>query len=228
MRKGSLLGVTAIVLIGLNSASAESYKYDVPVILKGTLVTATADPSATISEKKESFPALKLDKSITVVCDQSDPACENETDVNLMQLALNDGAFKNYKNNIGNKVNVKGSLFHSDNGHHLTRVLILTSSIETISTGGGYKTVGLVNDFNRNLSGKKYLQDTTSNLLAFIIILTLIAAYFIPFITAKIRKHHNALAIFVLNFLLGWTALGWIAALIWSCTQVKTPDSHKS
>lgn len=43
-----------------------------------------------------------------------------------------------------------------------------------------------------------------------------LALYFAPTIIASFRKHPNALGIFLLNFLLGWTLLGWIGALIWS------------
>ena len=30
------------------------------------------------------------------------------------------------------------------------------------------------------------------------------------------RKHNNIVAILVLNLVLGWTFLGWLAALLWS------------
>jgi hypothetical protein len=45
--------------------------------------------------------------------------------------------------------------------------------------------------------------------------------YFLPWIIALIRGHHNAGAIFLLNFLLGWTFIGWIVAFIWSFTCVR-------
>ena len=52
-----------------------------------------------------------------------------------------------------------------------------------------------------------------------------VVAYFVPAWIAAHRKHPQAAAIFILNFLLGWTILGWIAALIWSATAVeKTPS----
>jgi hypothetical protein len=53
-----------------------------------------------------------------------------------------------------------------------------------------------------------------------------IIVYFIPNWIASARKHHNANAIFVTNLLLGWTALGWIAALIWSLTAVKAESTN--
>jgi hypothetical protein len=46
-------------------------------------------------------------------------------------------------------------------------------------------------------------------------------AYFIPCIIALMRSHRNAMAIFVLNLLLGWSVLGWIIALVWAMTAAK-------
>ncbi len=50
-------------------------------------------------------------------------------------------------------------------------------------------------------------------------LLVLIAMYFVPTIIGYCRGHKQALAIGALNFLLGWTVLGWIAAFIWSLTS---------
>ena len=41
--------------------------------------------------------------------------------------------------------------------------------------------------------------------------------YFIPSIVG--RHKTNAGAIFVLNFLLGWSFIGWVAALVWACSK---------
>ena len=49
-----------------------------------------------------------------------------------------------------------------------------------------------------------------------LILATLI--YFLPTIIALARGHLSTLAIFLLNLFLGWTLLGWLIALIWSCT----------
>lgn len=46
----------------------------------------------------------------------------------------------------------------------------------------------------------------------------MVAAYFLPTLIAGIRNHHNAGAILALNLLLGWTFIGWAAALVWSFT----------
>jgi hypothetical protein len=50
----------------------------------------------------------------------------------------------------------------------------------------------------------------------------LIALYFVPSVIALGRGHRNMNAIGLTNLLLGWTFLGWIAALIWSFTN---PDA---
>lgn len=44
------------------------------------------------------------------------------------------------------------------------------------------------------------------------------ALYFLPTIVASTRGHLSALGIFLLNLFLGWTLIGWLLALIWSCT----------
>ncbi|MEN5216864.1 superinfection immunity protein [Pseudomonas pudica] len=46
--------------------------------------------------------------------------------------------------------------------------------------------------------------------------------YLLPAINAKSRKHPSVGAIFLLNLFLGWTILGWLAALIWSATATST------
>jgi hypothetical protein len=45
--------------------------------------------------------------------------------------------------------------------------------------------------------------------------------YFLPAFIAWQRDHHALLAIFILNLLLGWTFLGWVAALVWSAMPIK-------
>lgn len=49
-----------------------------------------------------------------------------------------------------------------------------------------------------------------------------LAVYFMPWMVARSRGHKNAAAIAVLNFFLGWTALGWVIALVWAYTDGKT------
>ena len=55
-------------------------------------------------------------------------------------------------------------------------------------------------------------------------LLASIIFYFLPFIIALIRGHHQGLAIFLLNLLLGWTFIGWVASLVWACTKTGVPN----
>ena len=54
---------------------------------------------------------------------------------------------------------------------------------------------------------------------AFGLVIILLAIYFIPLFVAVMREHKNATAIAALNFLLGWTFIGWAGALVWSLTS---------
>ena len=40
--------------------------------------------------------------------------------------------------------------------------------------------------------------------------------YFLPSIIAFRRKHRNRVAILVINIFLGFTGIGWVAALVWA------------
>ena len=46
-----------------------------------------------------------------------------------------------------------------------------------------------------------------------------LALYFVPFIIAYKTDHPHKVGIFVLNFLLGATVLGWVGALVWAVTR---------
>jgi hypothetical protein len=56
---------------------------------------------------------------------------------------------------------------------------------------------------------------------ALALLLLLFAPYFLPSLIAGIRHHHNTGAVFVLNLLLGWTLVGWVAAMVWAHTRVR-------
>jgi len=46
-----------------------------------------------------------------------------------------------------------------------------------------------------------------------------ILVYFIPTAVAVARHHRQSVAIFLINFMLGWTLIGWLGALVWSFTN---------
>jgi hypothetical protein len=45
----------------------------------------------------------------------------------------------------------------------------------------------------------------------------------LPAYIAGRRGHQKYLAILVLNILIGWNGFGWIVAIVWACTEVRTP-----
>ena len=50
--------------------------------------------------------------------------------------------------------------------------------------------------------------------------------YFLPPIIAGLRGHQNTAAIFILTLLLGWSFIGWVAALVWAFTAIE-PTHHR-
>jgi hypothetical protein len=46
--------------------------------------------------------------------------------------------------------------------------------------------------------------------------------YFLPSIVALARSKRDLVSIFLLNFFLGWTAIGWVVALVWAF-KIDTP-----
>lgn len=56
-------------------------------------------------------------------------------------------------------------------------------------------------------------------ILAIIAIVMGLVFYFVPTIVAFSNGHKNKVAIFALNFFLGWTLIGWVGSLVWSLTR---------
>ncbi len=52
-----------------------------------------------------------------------------------------------------------------------------------------------------------------------VLLIIIVALYFIPTIIALLRGHRQTVAIGALNLLLGWTVLGWVGSLVWSLTN---------
>ena len=46
----------------------------------------------------------------------------------------------------------------------------------------------------------------------------MLALYLLPTFIACVREHNNFVPILIVNLFLGWTVLGWIAALVWCFT----------
>ena len=57
-----------------------------------------------------------------------------------------------------------------------------------------------------------------------ITIVFLFALYLLPTFIAFGRNCPNRVGIMILNILLGWTLVGWCAALIWSVLRIEDPE----
>ncbi len=53
------------------------------------------------------------------------------------------------------------------------------------------------------------------------IVFFVLMAYFLPAAIARMRQHPYFIAIAILNTLLGWTVIGWIASLAWACRSIE-------
>lgn len=57
------------------------------------------------------------------------------------------------------------------------------------------------------------------------IIPVVVMTYLLPTFLALGRRHKALPAIFALNLFLGWSLLGWVAALVWSLTNPKPVEA---
>lgn len=55
--------------------------------------------------------------------------------------------------------------------------------------------------------------------------IVLLFMYVLPTIVAVARKHRQLAPIALVNILLGWSVLGWIAAMVWSLTSPQQPQT---
>ena len=58
-------------------------------------------------------------------------------------------------------------------------------------------------------------------ILVVVVCAIVIGLYLLPSITAIFGGHPTAVGIVVLNLLLGWTVIGWVAAFVWACIKPK-------
>jgi hypothetical protein len=59
-------------------------------------------------------------------------------------------------------------------------------------------------------------QVTTAGVLLALLISFVTLGYLTPWAIAHARHHEKQVPIFLINLLLGWTLIGWLAALIWA------------
>jgi hypothetical protein len=56
--------------------------------------------------------------------------------------------------------------------------------------------------------------------MEFLVVLLIVTAYMLPALVAALRGHPQVWAITALDLILGWSVLGWVAALVWSLTAI--------
>lgn len=60
--------------------------------------------------------------------------------------------------------------------------------------------------------------------VAYVVLVTgFLVTYFFPTLVSRYRGHRKGTPILVVNLLTGWTLIGWVAALVWSLTDVGEP-----
>lgn len=69
---------------------------------------------------------------------------------------------------------------------------------------------------------------TTGQMLVPIAVILACAGYLLPFLIADHKKHPRLPAVFGLNLLLGWTLIGWIAALLWALAPSKLSNDQQA
>jgi hypothetical protein len=121
--------LAALLVVCPAGVSAATYQSNARAVLEGTLITARAAPAVTYDEKPHAFPALRLAQPIDFSCARGDEMCEPESNVGTLQLVLDAGGMAKFKALKGKPAKVAGKLWHSENGHHFTKVLLEVESI---------------------------------------------------------------------------------------------------
>lgn len=67
-----------------------------------------------------------------------------------------------------------------------------------------------------SLLGLALFDDFNSLLLGLFLLTVCVIAYFVPAMVAWGKKHSSRIPILILNIFLGWTLIGWVAALVWA------------
>jgi hypothetical protein len=63
------------------------------------------------------------------------------------------------------------------------------------------------------------MEGVVGALTALVLVIVYAGIMFIPTYVAFYRRHEHRLAIGIVNFLLGWTGIGWAATMVWALTE---------
>ena len=70
------------------------------------------------------------------------------------------------------------------------------------------------------------MSDGSSPIAGFLLLVVAFVAYFLPTFIASKRNHPSGNGIGLLNIFLGWTGIGWLAALIWSVSAIQQTSAN--
>ncbi len=70
------------------------------------------------------------------------------------------------------------------------------------------------------------LENAGTGLLVTVVVVTLLI-YFVPSFIALVRRHTYLKQVLVLNVVLGWSTIGWVALLVWAFAGGEIPDKLK-
>jgi hypothetical protein len=121
----------ALVVLLATPAYADCLTYTGPVELAGTLTRRTFPgppnyESVARGDRPETTWLLRLDQPACVAADASDDAGFNVAvaSVQDIQLAVTPEQFQRYRDRVGRRVSLAGTLFGAETGHHHTPVLL--------------------------------------------------------------------------------------------------------
>ena len=70
------------------------------------------------------------------------------------------------------------------------------------------------------------LENASTGLLVTVVVVTLLI-YLVPSFIALVRRHTYLKQVLVLNVVLGWSTIGWVALLVWAFAGGEIPDKLK-
>lgn len=72
------------------------------------------------------------------------------------------------------------------------------------------------------MENKEEVKNKRTSQKVWSVILSIVTfGYFVPTTVAIYKNRKNTGAIFVLNFFLGWTLIGWVVAFVWAMAEEK-------
>jgi hypothetical protein len=60
-----------------------------------------------------------------------------------------------------------------------------------------------------------------------IVVIVLLLAYWLPAVTASLRKHPDSISITLINLFFGWTLIGWVWALAWANRGIRKDVQYR-